>query len=134
MASVHLKSNIDIALEDLIQGVKQLEGKDLDSLIQQLLSIRARRKVGDIGKRDTELLELINQTLPSETVDRFQELNDKRQAETLTEGEHAELINISTAMEAQNVERIKHLSELALLRQTDLRSLMEELGLNSKNG
>lgn len=85
-------------------------------------------------EKGTDLLESINQTLPLEIVNRFQELNEKRQAETLTEGEHAELTNISTAMEAQNVERIKHLSELALLLRTDLRGLMEELGLNSKNG
>lgn len=93
MSSVHIKSNVDIALEDLLQGIAALEGKELDSFIQKLLSIRARRKVDHVEQRETELLELINQSLPPATLERFQELNAKRQAETLTEAEHKELID-----------------------------------------
>ena len=134
MSSVQIKSNIDIALEDLIQGIGKLEGKELDSFIQQLLSIRARRRVNNLNERESELLELINESLPLEILERYQELDAKRRAETLTEEEHTALINITTEMEAQNVERIKYLSELALLRNTDLRSLMKQLGITPKNG
>ena len=72
--------------------------------------------------------------MPPETLDRYQELDAKRRAETLTEEEHSALIDITTKMEAQNVEWIKTLSELALLRNTDLRSLMKQLGITPKNG
>lgn len=123
------KSNVDIALEDLLQGIAALEGQELDDFIQQLLFIRARRKVDNVEQRATELLELINQSLPPSSLARFQELQAKRQAETLTEAEHSALIDITTEMEAKHVERIKYLSELALLRKTDLRSLMAQLDL-----
>lgn len=81
------------------------------------------------NKDKSELLELINQSLPQETLAKFKELDQKRQDETLSEAEHQTLIQLTTEMEAYNVGRIKHLSELALLRKTDLRSIMNELGI-----
>lgn len=127
MSSIQIKSSI--TLEELIQGVTQLEGEELDRLIREVLSIRARRNLSNLEKRESELLELINESIPAETWERFQELNEKREAENLSDEENKELIGITTEMEARNVQRIQYLSELALLRHTDLRTLMQELGI-----
>ncbi|MCB0582475.1 MAG: hypothetical protein KDD10_24565 [Phaeodactylibacter sp.] len=132
MSSIQIKSSITV--EELVQGVAQLEGKELDDFIQQVLSIRVRRKAGHLEERESELLEMINEGLPAETQERFLELDEKRRAETLTEEEHAELIDITAVMEAKNVQRVKHLSELALLRKVGLRALMEQLGIPSTHG
>ena len=123
MSSIQIKSSVTI--EDLLQGVAQLEGKELDDFIQQVLSMSVRRKAGHLGER----VELINESLPAPVQQRFRELDEKRRAETLTEAEQEELIRINSEMEMQNVQRLKYLSELALLRKVSLRSLMEQLGI-----
>lgn len=127
MSSIQIKSSVTI--EDLLQGVAQLEGKELDDFIQKALSISVRRKAGHLEERESELLELINESLPGQVWERFRELDEKRRSETLTEAEQEELMHINREMEAKNVQRIKCLSELALLRKTDLRSLMNQLGI-----
>ena len=127
MSSIQIKSSVTI--EDLLQGVAQLEGKELDDFIQQVLSMSVRRKAGHLGERVSELLALINESLPAPVQQRFRELDEKRRAETLTEAEQEELIRINSEMEMQNVQRLKYLSELALLRKVSLRSLMEQLGI-----
>lgn len=127
MSSIQIKSSVTI--EDLLQGVAQLEGKELDDFIQQVLSMSVRRKAAYLGERESELLELINESFPAPVQQRFRELDEKRRAETLTEAEQEELIRINSEMEMQNVQRLKYLSELALLRKVSLRSLMEQLGI-----
>jgi len=127
MSSIQIKSSV--SLEELIQGVTQLEGEELDAFIQQILAIRARRNAPNLEARESELLERINLGLSAPSRERWEELEAKRRAERLSEEEQAELIELSDALEALNVQRLQYLSELALLRQTDLRTLMEELGI-----
>lgn len=54
---------------------------------------------------------------------------DKRSEETLTENEYEELLRLTDEAEAFDVRRIKALSELANLRQTNPTTLMQELGM-----
>ena len=134
MSSIQIKSNVKV--EDLIQGVAQLEGKELDAFIREILSIRARRQVphASLDKREAELLEMIAEGPPAETWERFRELDHKREEENLTQEEQAELIDLTQELEAQNVQRLQCLAELALLRKTDLRTLMDQLGIAPSNG
>lgn len=134
MSSIQIKSNVTV--EELLQGIVQLEGQELDDFIQKILSIRAKRRSADasLEKRESELLELIAKGPSEEIWKHFQELNKKRREEALSNEEHQELIKINTELEAWNVQRLKYLSELALLRNTDLRSLMNELGITPFDG
>lgn len=60
---------------------------------------------------------------------RYEELIGKRQAETLTPKEHAELIVLSDQLEEANVKRIEYIAQLAALRKTTVPLLIKELGL-----
>lgn len=131
MASIQIKSNVSI--EDLIQGVAQLKSEELDNFIQQILSIRAKRRVDNLEERESALLALINQIPADDLWIRFKELDIKRQEERLSEEDHLEFIKLSEEIERYNVERLTYLSELAILRQTDLRTLMEQLGITPKD-
>ncbi|WP_050988010.1 hypothetical protein [Thiothrix nivea] len=73
----------------------------------------------------------INVGLPSARQQRFAELDQKRQGESLTDEEHQELLALIELMEQQNVERIQNLSELAKLRQVPLTTLMQDLGIRT---
>jgi len=59
----------------------------------------------------------------------MKELIAKRQSYTITEDELQELIRLTDESERLNVERMKHLLELAHLRGVTLDEVMEQLGI-----
>jgi len=78
---------------------------------------------------EAELLLKINQGVPAGLRTRCDELTAKRQAETLTPGEHEELIRLTDQFSELNVQCLEYLTELAHLRQILLTALMEDLGI-----
>jgi pyridoxal biosynthesis lyase PdxS len=71
-------------------------------------------------------LHKINKELPVKTQKRFDELNKKRQAETLTPSEYKELLSLIERIEKSDSVRIGHLAELARIRGISLIDLMKE--------
>lgn len=94
--------------------------------MSQVISLRAKRKSPGLSKKETELLLKINKELPAKTQKRFDELNKKRQAETLTPSEHKELLSLIERIEKSDSVRIGHLAELARIRGIPLIDLMKE--------
>ncbi len=67
--------------------------------------------------------------LPDKKHDRYWQLRDKREDETLTDAESDEYESLIKEWEARNVERIRALIALAKKRGTTLRGVMKQLGL-----
>lgn len=67
--------------------------------------------------------------LPEKKHNRYWELRDKREDETLSEAETEEYQLLIQELEARNVERIRALIILAKKRGTTLRSVMTQLGI-----
>ncbi len=118
-------------LDDLIQAADQLNETDLDQLLQQVVTLRARRKAPVIPEEEAVLLEQINQRIPTNLRTEYDLLRGKREAETLTEAEHTRLIQLSQSIENFGVHRLDALAKLAQLRQVPLLTLMETLGIPS---
>lgn len=75
------------------------------------------------------LLQKINQGLPVAIQQQFDDLNEKRRDETLTDEEHQALLALIEQIEESDVERVKDLGQLAQLRNVSLSVLMKQLGL-----
>ncbi len=118
-------------LADLIQAADQLNETDLDQLLQQVVTLRARRKAPVIPEEEAILLEQINQSIPTDLRAEYELLRKKREAETLTESEHTTLIQLSKHIENLGAQRLEALAKLAQLRQVPLLTLMETLGIPS---
>lgn len=127
MATIQLQSQI--SLDALITGVEQLSTPDLESFANQVLALRARRRSPSLSRKETELLQKINQGLPGEIQQRLNLLTKKRRAETLTPEEHQELLGLVDEVEQMDAKRVEYLAELAQLRNTSLRLLMNQLGI-----
>jgi uncharacterized protein with von Willebrand factor type A (vWA) domain len=69
-----------------------------------------------LPRTEAELLERINERLPKSTRTRYHELQAKRDAETLTDAKHAELIRLVNEVEILNARRLEAVAELAKLR------------------
>jgi hypothetical protein len=120
-----------MSVDELLKAVDDLSEPDLDHLVDRALFVRARRKANVLTTEETVLLSAINQGIPSELHDRYEILLEKRDDETLTEAEYAELLEISNQIEAFGVKRIEALAKLATLRQVPLLKLMDDLGIQS---
>lgn len=115
--------------EQLLNEIAQMPQPELEAFVEQVLKLRARRQAPSISSAESELLLKINQAIPADLQHRFNELVAKRQALTLTETEHAELIQLGDRIEQLDAERIEHLATLAKLRHRSLREIMQDLGI-----
>ena len=123
MTTIQITSQV--STEQLLHGVANLPAADLEQFVAKVLAIRAKLKAPSISTQEAQLLQQINQALPAQA--RFTALNHKRQAETLTEPEHQELLALIEQMEHLNVTRMQSLVQLATLRQVSVTTLMQDL-------
>jgi hypothetical protein len=129
MTSVQITSQVNIGLDQLLSGVSQLETPDLEQFVGQINALLAQRKVPS-PRRETELLELINQGLPEAIQSRYDELQAKLQDETIAPDEHEELLALIDPVEQATADRLRSLIELSQLRQVSLDELMTQLGIH----
>jgi hypothetical protein len=124
----------NLSAEELLAAVGQLSPPELDRFMLQVIALSARLKAGSLPRDEATLLHRINSWIPSGLQEQYASLIEKRQAEQLTEDEHAELLALTDRVEQLQVERLKSMTELARLRQVSLDELMEELGLARPSG
>jgi hypothetical protein len=102
----------------------------LDLLQERLSPINGGRTTG-LPAAEATLLERINEGLPEGTWARYEALKKKRDAETLTDAEHAELIRLVNEVELWNARRLEAVAELAKLRGVRFPDLVKQLGLGA---
>ena len=127
MSTVQIKT--ELPFDQLLKAVEQLTLPDLEQLMSQVILIQAQRKAPSLSKDESQLLQKINQGIPSDVQERYDELVAKRQAEILTVEEHQELLGMTDQIEKSDANRVKYMAELAQLRGVSLTVLMEELGI-----
>ncbi|UCH94556.1 MAG: STAS/SEC14 domain-containing protein [Candidatus Aminicenantes bacterium] len=129
MPTVQVKAQL--STDDLLQAVKQLDPSELEGFIWQIIALHAHRKAPGLSKEESQLLIKINQGVPPDIQERYDELIAKRQSETLTADEYNELLRLTDQIEKLDAERAEYLKELACIRQTSLTALMEELNIQT---
>ena len=118
-----------MSLDELIKAAHQLDQTDLDRLLHQVIVLRAHHKTNVLPEEEAQLLQKINRGIDSELRSRYQVLREKREAETLTDGEYETLIQLSNQIEQYGAQRLEALASLAQLRQVSLSVIMESLGI-----
>ena len=127
MSTIEIRSQV--SLDELLNGVAQLETPELEHFISQVLTLRAKRGAPCLAKEEAALLEKINQGLLPDVQRRYDELTDKRRAEILASEEHRELLALIDHIERTDAERVQALAELAELRKVSVTALMAQLGI-----
>lgn len=127
MPTIEIRSQVSV--NDLLNGVAQLNTNDLEQFVSQVLALRAKRVAPSVSKQEADLLETINRGLTADTQQRYNELVAKRQAENLTATEHQELLALIDAIERADAERAQALGKLAQLRNMPVKALMETLNI-----
>ncbi len=122
-----------MSLDELIKAANQLDGTDLERLLQQVVVLRTQRKAHVLPAEEAQLLDKINQGIPPELRAQYQVLRAKREAENLTDLEYDTLIQLSNQIEQLGAQRLEALANLAQLREVSLQQLMETLGIQPVN-
>jgi hypothetical protein len=120
---------VQMSSEQLLKAIEQMSEPDLEEFVTQVLLLKARRRNANLSTQESEWLLQINQAIPPELQARFNELVAKRQAFTLTDAEHAELLQLTDQIEQRDAERIEALGKLAQLRGRSLPEIMKDLGI-----
>ena len=121
----------DISVDVLVKAAEQLSEKELRQFTSQVLALNAKRMASSVTQEEAELLLRINSRLPEDVQRRHAELIAKRDAETLGDEEHKELLRLTKQVEAFDVARVEALSKLASRRSMTLSALMRQLEIAS---
>ncbi len=125
-----LTLDVTAELEHQILREARQKGLDAKGFVLGLLRDYLASKASSPAQRsESELLEEINRGFPAEHWQRYGELLKKRQAETLTAEEHAEMLSMIQLREEANVHRVECLAELAKRRHISLAELMAQMGI-----
>jgi len=118
--------------ESQVRHLAAAEGISAEDFLATLIEEDMRTKQAaqlTLEVDETTLLQQINIGLSEQQWQRYHALRAKLDAETLTEPEHQELLQLSDYREEQNAKRLEALSVLARQRGISLRSLMVALEL-----
>lgn len=76
---------------------------------------------------ELELLQKINQALPSELQKQYNGLSAKMRSQTITAEEHQDLLKLIDVVEQADGDRLQYLIQLSQLRNISLAELMKQL-------
>jgi hypothetical protein len=120
-----------MSLDELLNAAKQLNETELNTLVNSILLLHARRKATILPSQEASLLLQINQGIPTDLHQHYHRLIEKRDTETLTPAEYEELLHLSDRIELLTAQRADALVKLSTLRQVPLLQLMDDLGIQS---
>lgn len=121
-----------VSPDALLQQVRQLDDTSLGEFLDQAYLVQAQRRVPHLSEQETELLLRINTPLDEKVWQQYTTLYAKLEPETLTEAEHAALLELIDVVEIANAERIESLTKLAAMRGTTLKALMKQMGIGPR--
>jgi hypothetical protein len=116
-------------LPDRQRAIALIENLEEDQLPRAIAALEAltRPAFSQASQpQESELITIINQRLPEHQQQRFNELRQHLEAETLTEDERFELLVLSDRIEQQDAERASAMFQLAQLRQVDITVILNE--------
>lgn len=129
-----LTLEISPELEQALRSSAERAGLDPDRYVLDLLRqtlTPANGSPSGLPPGEATLLERINEALPEPTWARYDALKAKRDANTLTDDEHAELIRLVNEVEIWNARRLEAVAELAKIRGMRFPDLVKQLGLGA---
>jgi ABC-type phosphate transport system auxiliary subunit len=120
-------------VSDILNSVDRFDKNKFEQFYQELMALRLKKSgLPLLNAVESQLLNKINIEFDSKKWERLTYLDWKLEFGALTAKEESESLKLAEAYEDYSVERLKCLSQLALIRQISIDKLMEQLDINSK--
>lgn len=128
MSKIIIKSEIDA--KTLLSSVAQLKLKDIEAFINELTGILTRKKAKDKKYQIAAFLLEHNQTVLNKNErNRYEQLYEKLEKDTINESERQEYLTLTKKSDQLRNKRVKLLIKIAHLRAIPFNDLLKELGL-----
>ncbi len=126
--------NSQLSLNEILNSVERLESSKFEQFYRDLTALRIQKNgMPTLNSIESQLLTTINTEFDPKKWERLTYLDWKLEFGALTAKEEAESLKLAEAYENFSVERLKCLSQLALLRRVSIDTLMQQLGVNTKH-
>jgi hypothetical protein len=120
-------------VSDILNNVDRFDKSKFEQFYQELTALRLKKSgLPLLNAVESQLLIKINIEFDPKKWERLTYLDWKLEFGALTAKEETESLKLAEAYEHYSVERLKYLSQLALIRQVSIDKLMEQLGINTK--
>lgn len=119
--------------EHVLRAAEQLSAPELETLVAQILALRAQRAAPRLSVDETTLLHQINVGWPPAVQRHFDDLVRKRQRAEITPDELEELVRLTDQSEQRDARRLTALAALAHLRHVTLAEVMQTLGITPRH-
>lgn len=124
--------NSQLSLNEILNSVERLESSKFEQFYRDLTALRIQKNgMPTLNSIESQLLTTINTEFDPKKWERLTYLDWKLEFGALTAKEEAESLKLAEAYENFSVERLKCLSQLALLRRVSIDTLMQQLGVNT---
>lgn len=125
--------SVQMSVTEILGSVEGLETNTFEQLYRELFALRAKKqKMPWLNAVESQLLSKINTEFDPKKWERLTYLDWKLEFSALTPKEETESLKLAEAYEHYSVERLKCLSQLAIIRQVSIDTLMQQLGLNTQ--
>lgn len=121
-----------MSVSEILGSVEGLERNKFEQLYQELFALRAKKNnLPWLNAVESQLLTKINTEFDEKKWERLAYLDWKLEFSALSPKEELESLKLAEAYEKFSVERLKCLSQLALLRHVSIDDLMSQLDINT---
>ena len=119
-------------MQKILHGIATWERPDVETFLNEVRKILAKKKDNRLSKRETELFLVINKAvLTGDEWVIYTNLFGKYEAEIISKKEQVILDSFMTRLESYGIKRLQALVELAQIRNTTLDQLMSDLGIDN---
>ena len=108
--------------EYLLNAVAQMPENEFNQFVEKAREIRTQRK----PLAENDLIHKINTIYSAEKRQRFNQLNEKFQQESLTPKEYEELLKLNDEFEILNAKKLEYLGEIAIMRGESFDNVVKE--------
>ncbi|GAB2647154.1 hypothetical protein GCM10027035_45940 [Emticicia sediminis] len=123
---------LQMSVAEILHSAENLESKNFDKLYSELSILKAkRRNIALLNEQQSLILDKINEEFDPKKLERLKYLDWKLEFSLLSPAEEKESLKLAETYEAFCTERLKNVSQLALIRQISIDELLEQLGLNT---
>jgi hypothetical protein len=107
-----------MSVTEILDSAKAMESKKFEKLFRELSAIRMQKNaIPTISNTEASLIKKINVAFEAKKWDRLKYLDWKSEESSLTSQEQSECLKLAEEYEKYSVDRLKNISQLALVRQ-----------------
>lgn len=133
MQTIEIKSGLQIGIEEIFNGIQQLDNQALTSFAGEVNRLLSSRSAKSANELQSELLKKIKAVIPATVKRRQAQLYAQMEQGAIAPKEREELLLLNHLLEEKSAERILLMGKLAELKGISIGELVGQLKMRAAN-